>query len=177
MLSVKRNCEKVKTQRRKRNSMKNKLLIIIFLIGLNCSAQEYLSGFSYETRTVDGRQDLRRGNNAVQLPFFDDFTESEVYPNASKWQSNNVLVNSGFPIFPTNFNAVTFDILDNAGKVSNEASRMKSGSIALVNQITTISKIRIYDPKTDNDILSHIRLSDETLNKIDDEIKKMFVYK
>ena len=122
MLSVKRNCEKVKTQRRKRNSMKNKLLIIIFLIGLNCSAHEYLSGFSYETRTVDGRQDLRRGNNAVQLPFFDDFTESEVYPNASKWQSNNVLVNSGFPIFPTNFNAVTFDILDNAGKVYSHAS-------------------------------------------------------
>ncbi len=29
---------------------------------------------------------------------------------------------------------------------------MKCGSIALVNQITTISKIRIYDPKTDHDI-------------------------
>ncbi len=87
-------------------------------------------------------------------------------------------------IDPTEIDMSTLDelklfvkTLDNAGKVSNEASRMKSGSIALVNQITTISKIRIYDPKTDNDILSHIRLSDETLNKIDDEIKKMFVYK
>ena len=66
--------------------------------------------------------------------------------------------------------------LESAEKVSNEASRMKDGSIALVNQITTISKIRIYDPKTNKDILSNIRLSDESLNKIDAEIKKLFTY-
>ena len=51
---------------------------------------------------------------------------------------------------------------------------MKRGSIALVNQITTISKIRIYDPKTDHDILSGIRLSNEKLDLIDDEIQKKF---
>ena len=51
---------------------------------------------------------------------------------------------------------------------------MKKGSIALVNQITTVSKIRIYDPKTDHDILSNIRLSDEKLDLIDQEIAKKF---
>lgn len=53
---------------------------------------------------------------------------------------------------------------------------MKCGSIALVNQITTISKIRIYDPKTDHDILSGIRLSNEKLDLIDDEIQKNYKY-
>ncbi|MBO7287908.1 MAG: T9SS type A sorting domain-containing protein [Bacteroidales bacterium] len=102
--------------------MRNKLLIIILLIGLNCSAQEYLSGFSYETKTVDGRQDLRGRSSVIQLPFFDDFTESDVYPDVSKWQSNDVLVNSGFPVFPTNYNAATLDILDVTGKVYSNAS-------------------------------------------------------
>lgn len=122
MLSVKKNYEKLKRLRRKRNSMRNKLLIIILLIGLNCSAQEYLSGFSYETKTVDRRQDLRGRSSAIQLPFFDDFTESDVYPDVSKWQSNDVLVNSGFPVFPTNYNAATLDILDVTGKVYSNAS-------------------------------------------------------
>ena len=104
------------------------------------------------------------------------------FSKAAKFLENASNKNS--PIDPSEVDASTLDelklflkALENAEKVYKEAKRMKSGSIALVNQITTISKIRIYDPKTDNDILSSIRLSDDTLNKIDDEIKKMFVYK
>lgn len=59
-------------------------------------------------------------------------------------------------------------------KMRNEVQRMKIGSIALVNQITTISKIRIYDPKTDHDILSNIKLSNEKLDLIDLEIRKKY---
>lgn len=59
-------------------------------------------------------------------------------------------------------------------RMRNEVLRMKKGSIALVNQITTISKIRIYDPKTDHDILSGIKLSNEKLDLIDYEIRKNF---
>lgn len=55
-----------------------------------------------------------------------------------------------------------------------EVNKMKIGSIALVNQITTISKIRIYDPKTDHDILSNIKLSNEKLDMIDQEIIKKY---
>ena len=49
--------------------------------------------------------------------------------------------------------------LDALTKMRQEVFKMKRGSIALVNQITTISKIRIYDPKTDHDVLSGIKLS------------------
>lgn len=59
-------------------------------------------------------------------------------------------------------------------RMRSEVTRMKHGSIALVNQITTISKIRIYDPKTDHDILSNIKLSNEKLDIIDDTIRKKF---
>lgn len=60
-------------------------------------------------------------------------------------------------------------------RVESEIRKMKKGSIALINQITTISKIRIYDPKTDHDILSGVRLTNESLNKIDSEISKMYM--
>lgn len=59
-------------------------------------------------------------------------------------------------------------------RMRKEVLNMKKGSIALVNQITTISKIRIYDPKTDHDILSNIKLSNEKLDLIDAEIRKNF---
>ncbi len=51
---------------------------------------------------------------------------------------------------------------------------MKTGSIALVNQIRTISKIRIYDPKTNYDVLSGVKLSNEKLDLIDNEIISLY---
>ena len=52
---------------------------------------------------------------------------------------------------------------------------MKNGSIALINQITTISKQRIYNPKSDMDVLADIKLSNNSLNLIDAKIKKLFM--
>ena len=67
-----------------------------------------------------------------------------------------------------------FDLLN---RMRNEVLRMKSGSIALVNQIRTISKLRVYDPKTNRDILSGIKLSNEKLDMIDAEIRRLYVKK
>ena len=60
--------------------------------------------------------------------------------------------------------------VDQLNKFVNEITKMKKGSIALTNQIVTISKIRIYDPKSDDDILSGIKLSNTNLDKIDEKI-------
>lgn len=60
-------------------------------------------------------------------------------------------------------------------KITSELSQMKKGTIALVNQITTISKQRIYNPKKDIDILSGIKISDEKMALIDNKIKKLYV--
>lgn len=55
-------------------------------------------------------------------------------------------------------------------RMKKEIVKMKIGSIALVGQIRTISKIRIYDPKTNFDILSKVKLSNEKLDLIDKEL-------
>lgn len=61
-----------------------------------------------------------------------------------------------------------------AQKMSDEIGKMKRGSIALISQITTISKIRIYDPLYPADTLNKIRLSNLALTSLDEQIKKMF---
>lgn len=62
-------------------------------------------------------------------------------------------------------------------KIELEISQMKNGSIALVNQITTISKQRIYNPKYDTDVLSGIRISNNSLDLIDAKLHKLFLKK
>ena len=55
-----------------------------------------------------------------------------------------------------------------------ELNKMKTGSIALVSQITTVSKIRIYNPKSVHQSLHGIRLSDSALNQIDAAIIRLY---
>lgn len=64
-----------------------------------------------------------------------------------------------------------------AQKISKEVQKMKRGSIAITNQVRVISKQRIYAPKTNFDILSGIKLSNENLDLIDKMMKKLFVKK
>lgn len=55
-------------------------------------------------------------------------------------------------------------------KIKDEISKMKIGSIALINQITTISKQRIFD----DEILRKVRLSSDSLTLLDNGIIKFF---
>lgn len=103
-------------------------------------------------------------------------------------QKANKAFNNTFHVSSTSNNAVSSNAIASATvtasfsnnsfhKIMNEISLMKSGSIALITQITTVSKIRIIKPKRTTDPLSGIRLSDETLNKIDEKIIELYTGK
>ena len=64
--------------------------------------------------------------------------------------------------------------IDLRDRMKIEIFNMKRGSIALVGQIRTISKIRIYNPKTNLDTLSKVKLSNEKLDLLDQEILHNF---
>ena len=61
-------------------------------------------------------------------------------------------------------------------KINIELHRMKEGSIAKIEQITTISKQRIYDPRKSADVLSGIRFSDAAMDKINEKIKELYIF-
>lgn len=59
---------------------------------------------------------------------------------------------------------------------NKELQKLKKGSIALMEQITTVSKMRIYKPKNENDLLYGIKYSDGALDKINERLKELFIY-
>ena len=126
--------------------MKNRILVlaISLFIGLGVNAQEYLNGFSYNAKKVDV-QKTRETSNTLTLPLFDDFSESETYPDATKWQNRSVLINSGFPLFPTNYNAATFDALDESGKVYSHASSSPFVADSLISKPIQLSNLTPAD--------------------------------
>lgn len=60
--------------------------------------------------------------------------------------------------------------------LANEINKLKWGSIALPNQIVTISKLRIYDPVSKSSPRYGIRFSSESLDEIDRVIQKLFIH-
>ena len=64
--------------------------------------------------------------------------------------------------------------LEYANKFILKTQNMNKDSIVLLNQVTTISKMRLYDPKNNNSILNGIVLSNDTMNKIDEALKNIF---
>lgn len=55
--------------------------------------------------------------------------------------------------------------------LASEIHRLKWGSIALTNQITTISKVRIYDPINKDSPLRGVRLGSDAMNQVDAALK------
>lgn len=59
-------------------------------------------------------------------------------------------------------------------KAMNKLKTLKYGSIAVMNQIRTVSKMRIIDPTNEYDILYNLKLSTNNLNLIDKKIVELF---
>lgn len=72
-----------------------------------------------------------------------------------------------------NHNADEQSYLD---KIGAEISQMKEGSIALINQITTVSKMRIFDPRNLRGVLAGISLTEEGMEKINEKVKELYVF-
>lgn len=68
------------------------------------------------------------------------------------------------------------DDLEYLDKIGTEISQMKEGSIALVNQITTVSKLRIFDPRNLKGVLAGISISEESMKKINQKVKQLYVF-
>lgn len=56
----------------------------------------------------------------------------------------------------------------------SEVAKMKAGSMAIINQITTVSKQRIFTPKKSQDFLYGISLSTTAMEKINEKIVELY---
>ena len=105
--------------------MKNRsLFIAFFLVGLflNIQAQEQLLGLNQNPEIQKQAFFKSSQEEAVFLPFFDDFKQDETNPSASFWADNFAFVNTSFQKFPANLGVATFDALDENGGIYAHAN-------------------------------------------------------
>lgn len=93
---------------------KNITLTALLLPALMVPAQEVVTGFNPQFPATRDNVYFDKG---MSLPFFDDFSQSRVYPDTVRWGDRNVFVNNGVPMLPPNRNAAVFDVLDESGAV------------------------------------------------------------
>jgi hypothetical protein len=112
--------------------MKNmKLLIIVsfLLSALVIKAQEQLIPLSGNPVLIKNKQNLNKGNTAkkgiqeaIKLPFFDDFSKSGYFPYQNRWKDSYVYINRSMAVNPPSLGVATFDATDNKGRVYSNMS-------------------------------------------------------
>ena len=53
--------------------------------------------------------------DTIDLPFFDDFSKDNIYPDAGLWLDSNVFINRDYPIAPPTLGVATFDGVSKSG--------------------------------------------------------------
>jgi len=76
---------------------------------------------------------------ALSLPFFDDFSTSTGFPDASNWIDSFVYVNTHYPILPPSIGVATFDAVDAHGYVYEWLDDSPKPSDVLTSRIIDLS--------------------------------------
>ncbi|MCC6817886.1 MAG: hypothetical protein IT245_03215, partial [Bacteroidia bacterium] len=88
-------------------------------------------------------------NDTITLPFIDDFTSTEVFPNSIYWMDRQVFINSTFPVSAPSYGVATFDNLDHLGRpyqalngnTHNHCDSLTSNPINLLYYTSGLSKV------------------------------------
>ena len=67
------------------------------------------------------------GPDTLKLPFFDDFNQYSVWPDANLWTDSSAFINYNFPINPPTLGVATFDGLDFEGNPYNNSNVNAAG--------------------------------------------------
>ncbi len=59
--------------------------------------------------------------DTLELPFWDDFSTSRIYPNPEKWMDKAAYINTTLPINPPSLGVATLDIIGQDGAVNPDA--------------------------------------------------------
>lgn len=106
------------------------LILIISATGLfNLRAQEVLRGLQSARDITDhySQKSFLKSkglNDTLELPFFDDFSFSNIYPHDSLWADDYVYINNTYAFEQLSMGVATFDALDNRGLLYDNASTL-----------------------------------------------------
>ena len=101
--------------------MKRSILTYILLSVSFCAAkaQEYLAPLLYRPATqkkltaIPNRSASK--TTALSLPFFEDFSSGNFFPDTSKWLDKKIYINNNMGLNPVTMGVATFDAIDEDG--------------------------------------------------------------
>lgn len=108
--------------------MKNILFFVILIYGVTAYSQEVLTGITVnpnianEYKKPRPKKSKRDDTKSLMLPFFDDFSNSFVYPNNTLWSDSSVFINNSYGVRPVSVGVATFDALNKAGILNEQTN-------------------------------------------------------
>ncbi len=123
----------------------NKYIItfIILFFSISLFSQEYVVDIGNPFLKEYSRVYFSKNKNisvkflddtSIELPFYDDFSNSFVYPDSTKWIDKFAFVNDGFAVNPINIGYVTLDAINQYGDVY---SHLPTYSSAIADYLTS----------------------------------------
>ena len=136
--------------------LRERAVIVESLIDDNIKAFEVIKNLPASDRDDSFLEQIRTINKNI------DFTNAEADKIKQELKDNAALLSE------------LDEKIEYANKFILKIKNMNKDSIVLLNQVTTISKMRLYDPQNNKSILNGIVLSNNTMNKIDEALKNIF---
>lgn len=106
----------------------NKHLLNIFLllaIPAIAVSQEIITGLQVNSKVMEmaGKTNPSRlAAEPLLLPFFDDFSDSQVFPDPKRWSDSDAFINDDYAKNPPTVGVATLDAIDNLGRLYENAS-------------------------------------------------------
>jgi len=110
--------------------MQKNILAYIFLLLFygNCiNAQEVVTGLSRNiylqaNKSLSESTKSTQSADTLELPFFDDFSDSYIYPNSKRWEDKFAFINNTYSVKQISAGVATLDALDSDGRLYETAS-------------------------------------------------------
>ncbi len=100
--------------------------LILALHTLCALSQEILTGLEINQSVRESYKQLPSVKSdaipMLEIPFFDDFSTSDVYPDSEKWSDRYAFINDDYPVNPVSVGVATLDAIDHTGSLYQHAT-------------------------------------------------------
>jgi hypothetical protein len=102
-------------------------------------AQEVVAGlqsnYAITQHKIEFKKDFgAKSSVSLELPFFDDFSDSFIFPDSKRWSDNYVFINDTYSDRQPTVGVATFDAIDNKGKLYETANHSGFAADTLTSQ-------------------------------------------
>ena len=99
--------------------MMKKLIILFCFYSVSLSSKEMVSDLITNSQLHHVKVKKHNNKSVLSLPFIDDFSSNNRYPDSNLWVDNYVFINRDYGINPITIGVATFDGLNENGRAYN----------------------------------------------------------